>query len=143
MTSGAAPRAVWSILVVDDSHFVRSQLRSALEAHGARVTEAQNGSEGLWRAREQAFDLIVVDIHMPVMDGLRMIQEVRKLPEHGRTPIFVLTTDAATTRAEQGKNAGATAWLLKPVNLDLLWSGIQKVLTSSPARAASEQPVKK
>jgi two-component system, chemotaxis family, chemotaxis protein CheY len=126
----------WSILIVDDSHFIRSQLRIAFEAKGARVIEAENGSEGLWRAREHSIDLMVVDVHMPVMDGLRMIQEARKLPEHARTPIFVLTTDAAGCRADEGKKVGATAWMLKPVNPELLWKGIEKVLH----RAAPEAP---
>jgi two-component system, chemotaxis family, chemotaxis protein CheY len=137
----------WSILIVDDSYFVRSQLRSAFEAKGAKVIEAENGSEGLWRAREQAIDLIVVDIHMPVMDGVRMIQEVRKLDEHSATPIFVLTTDAAGSRVEEGKRAGATAWMLKPLNPELLWKGIEKVLgggsAKNDARDASAERTKK
>jgi two-component system, chemotaxis family, chemotaxis protein CheY len=126
-----------SILVVDDSDFVRSQVRAALEAKGIAVIEAHNGSEGLWRARENAVDLIVVDVHMPVMDGLKMIQEVRKLREHANTPIFVLTTDAAATRADQGKAAGATAWLLKPVNTELLWMGISKILRIGQSEPAT------
>jgi two-component system, chemotaxis family, chemotaxis protein CheY len=127
-----------SILVVDDSHFVRSQLRAAFEAKGVTVFEAENGREGLWRAREHAVDLMVVDVHMPIMDGLRMIQEVRKLPEHARTPIFVLTTDAAATRAEQGRAAGATAWLLKPVNTELLWRGVSKIFQTNPSSSPNE-----
>lgn len=118
----------WSILIVDDSSLVRSQLRAALEAKGARVVEAENGSEGLWRARENLVDLVVADIHMPVMDGIRMVEELRKLPEYATTPIFILTSDAATTRAEEGKKAGASAWILKPVKTDLLWKAIEKAL---------------
>lgn len=128
----------WSILIVDDSYFIRSQLRATFEAKGATVIEAENGSEGLWRAREHAVDLMVVDVHMPVMDGLRMIQEVRKLREHAHTPIFVLTTDAAGSRADEGKKVGATAWMLKPLNPELLWKGIEKVLL----RAAPDAPAK-
>jgi two-component system chemotaxis response regulator CheY len=127
-------------LVVDDSHFVRSQLRTLFEAKGARVTEAENGSEGLWRAREHAFDLIIVDVHMPVMDGIRMIQGVRKLPAHTTTPIFVLTTDAAGARAREGRHAGATAWLLKPFNPDLLWAGVQKALRGAVESDEPAQP---
>ena len=72
----------WQILVVDDSFAVRAQLRAELEKRGARVVEAENGREGLWRARENPVDLVVVDIHMPVMDGIRMVEELRKLPEY-------------------------------------------------------------
>jgi two-component system, chemotaxis family, chemotaxis protein CheY len=118
----------WSILIVDDSALIRSQLRAALEAKGARVVEAENGSEGLWRAREKLVDLIVADIHMPVMDGIRMVEELRKLPEYTNTPIFILTSDAASSRAEEGKRAGANAWILKPVKPELLWKAIEKAL---------------
>jgi two-component system, chemotaxis family, chemotaxis protein CheY len=118
----------WSILIVDDSSLVRSQLRAALEAKGAHVVEAENGSEGLWRAREKLVDLIIADIHMPVMDGIRMVEELRKLPEYATTPIFILTSDAATSRAEEGKKAGANAWILKPVKTELMWKAIEKAL---------------
>jgi len=77
----------WSILIVDDSSLIRSQLRAALEAKSVRVVEAENGSEGLWRARENLVDLIIADIHMPVMDGIRMVEELRKIPEYATTPI--------------------------------------------------------
>jgi two-component system chemotaxis response regulator CheY len=131
----------WSILIVDDSSLVRSQLRTGLEAKGARVVEAENGSEGLWRARENLVDLVIADIHMPVMDGLRMVEELRKLPEYATTPIFILTSDAASQRAEEGKKAGANAWILKPVKMELLWKAIEKALfgrtSSLPAMYAA------
>jgi two-component system, chemotaxis family, chemotaxis protein CheY len=127
----------WSILVVDDSAVARSQLRSAFEAKGARVTEAQNGREGLWRARAQLFDLVFTDVHMPVMDGLQMIQELRKQPEYAATPIFVLTSDAAATRASEGKKAGANAWVIKPISPDLLWKAVEKALFGKPGSEAT------
>jgi two-component system chemotaxis response regulator CheY len=129
----------WSILIVDDSSLVRGQLRAALEAKGARVVEAENGSEGLWRARENAVDLVVADIHMPVMDGIRMVEELRKIPEYVTTPIFILTSDAASSRAEEGKRAGANAWILKPVKTDLLWKAIEKALFGRAAPLPSVQ----
>lgn len=137
----------WSILVVDDSAVARSQLRIAFEAKGARVTEAENGREGLWRARAEAFDLVFTDVHMPVMDGLQMIQELRKQPEYAATPIFVLTSDAATSRASEGKKAGANAWVVKPISPDLLWKAVEKALfgkagsatkSSVPTRSANK-----
>lgn len=134
----------WCILIVDDSALVRSQLRAALEIKGARVVEAENGNEALWRARENAVDLVIADIHMPVMDGIRLVEELRRRPEHATTPIFILTSDAATTRAEEGKRAGANAWILKPVKPDLLWKAIEKALfgraSSLPAIQAAAAP---
>jgi len=103
-------------------------MRAAFEAKGARVVEAENGSEGLWRARAEQFDLITTDVHMPVMTGLQMIAELRKLPTYAATPIFVLTSDAAPARAADGRKAGADAWVLKPVDPELVWKTIEKVL---------------
>jgi two-component system chemotaxis response regulator CheY len=120
--------ASWSIFIVDDSATARSQLRVVFEAKGANVIEAANGQEGLWRARAQRMDLIFSDVHMPVMDGLQMIQELRKLPEYRTTPIFVLTSDATVTRAAEGKKAGASTWITKPIAPELLWKVVEKAL---------------
>ena len=133
----------WLILVVDDSVTTRALLRTALEAKGARVLEAENGRDGLWRARSEHVDLIVCDIHMPVMDGLEMIQELRKLPDYRTTPVFVLTSDATLSRAADGKKAGADAWVVKPVNPASLWKAVEKALLGKPgALAAGADPGK-
>lgn len=118
----------WSILLVDDSQLVRAQLRGPLEAKGVKVIEAEDGRQGLWRARENTVDLIIADIHMPIMDGISMVAELRKIPKYRDTPIFVLTSDAARTRAEEGKAAGANAWILKPVRPETIWKAIEKAL---------------
>lgn len=130
----------WVILIVDDSLSTRSLLRTAFEAKGARVLEAENGRDGLWRARSELADLVVCDIHMPVMDGLAMIQELRKLPQYRTTPVFVLTSDPTLSRAAEGKKAGADAWVVKPVNPVTLWKAIEKALFGKPARRPSGKP---
>lgn len=129
----------WQILVVDDSFAVRAQLRAELEKRGARVVEAENGREGLWRARESQVDLVLVDVHMPVMDGLRMIEELRRIPDYSETPIFILTSDAAGSRVDEGKKVGANAWILKPVKADLLWKAIDKALFGRPSGPQSAE----
>ena len=135
----------WLILVVDDSLTTRALLRSAFEAKGARVLEAENGRDGVWRARAERVDLVVCDVNMPVMGGLEMIQELRKLPEYQTTPVFVLTSDATLSRAAEGKKAGADAWVVKPVNPDSLWKAVEKVLlgkSSSPPPESASGPGK-
>jgi two-component system, chemotaxis family, chemotaxis protein CheY len=122
----------WSILIVDDSETSRAPLRTALAAKGVRVIEAENGKEGLLRARAESVDLIFSDIHMPIMDGLQMIRELRLLREYASTPIFVLTSDASGTRAAEGKSAGATGWIVKPVDPAVLWKVVEKSLFRIP-----------
>lgn len=127
----------WSILLVDDSETFRAPIRAALVAKGIRVIEAENGKEGLTRARTERVDLIFSDVHMPVMDGLQMVRELRALREYATTPIFVLTSDASGIRATEGKNAGATGWIVKPVRPDVLVKIVEKTLFGLPAREAA------
>jgi len=111
---------VGHVLVVDDALASRRQLSHCLEEAGLDVTEAAEGVEGLWRAREKPFDLVVTDIYMPTMDGLVFLSELRKLPQHGTTPVYVLTSDCSQERLARGRELGATAWIVKPTNLPVL-----------------------
>jgi two-component system chemotaxis response regulator CheY len=117
-----------SILIVDDSAAVRLQLRQALEDSGFSVLEAENGAKGLAIARESTVDLMIVDLNMPVMGGIEMIAKTRVLKEYKSTPIFVLTTESAASTVREGKAAGVTAWIVKPVHPDVLVKGIRAVL---------------
>ncbi len=118
------------VLMVDDSSTSRRQLRLALERVGIHVAEASEGVEGLWRARQQPFDLVLTDIHMPTMDGLEFIRELRKSPGYESTPIYVLTSDGSRDRLSEGRAAGATAWVIKPPNVPLLVEAIIKATTA-------------
>jgi two-component system, chemotaxis family, chemotaxis protein CheY len=77
---------------------------------------------------------------MPVMDGLQMIQELRKHPEFATVLIFVLTADAAGTRAAEGKKAGANAWIIKPINPELLWKAVEKALFGKQSGSHAKSP---
>lgn len=108
------------VLTVDDSSVARHQIRQAFEAVGVTVYEAAEGVEALWRARQQPFDVIITDIHMPAMDGLQLLRELRKTPGYEHTPVYVLTSDGSRDRLAEGRAAGATAWIVKPANMQLL-----------------------
>ena len=73
---------------------------------------------------------MIVDVNMPVMNGLEMVAEVRKLPEHAKTPIFMLTTESGTDIAAEGRRVGVTAWIVKPFKPAILLKGIEKVVTN-------------
>jgi len=117
-----------TVLIVDDSASVRRQLRRALEGDGYSVVEAENGQRGIDAIGDGPVDLMIVDVNMPVMDGLEMIGKVRELQTHKNTPIFVLTTESSVSMVKQGKALGATAWIVKPVKADVLVKGIRGVL---------------
>ncbi len=116
------------ILTVDDSASIRQTIKIALSSEGHRVAEAADGAEGVRKAEAAAYDLIITDLNMPVMDGLTMIRELRKKPAHAGTPIIFLTTESDAAMKAQAKAAGATGWLTKPFNPDQLVKIVTKVL---------------
>jgi two-component system, chemotaxis family, chemotaxis protein CheY len=117
------------VLLVDDSAPFRRQVGGALEASGLSVIEATEGVEAMWRARsEGVFDLVLLDIHMPNMDGLTFIRQVRKLTGYSHIPIVVVTSDGSRERRLEGRSAGATAWLLKPPDLPGLINAVHASL---------------
>jgi two-component system chemotaxis response regulator CheY len=117
-----------TVLIVDDSPTARLQVRVLLEEAGYQVVEADHGLEGLELARQTAFAAIVVDVNMPVMTGIEMIRAVRQLVAHRSTPIFVASTEAAPQAVAEGMAAGATAWLIKPVDAEVLLPAIGQAL---------------
>ena len=117
-----------TVLVVDDSATMRQQTRTLLQTNGYTVVEAGNGQEGLDAAKGAAVGLVIVDVNMPVMNGIEMIGKLRKMDLYGKTPIFVLTTESSGNIVSQGKAAGATAWIVKPFNPQILLAAVKKVL---------------
>jgi two-component system chemotaxis response regulator CheY len=124
-------------LVVDDAAVARRELCQALEQAGFKVTVAAEGVEGLWRARETPFDLVVTDVHMPTMDGLQFLAELRRLPNYESTPVFVLTSDRSTERLSRGRQLGATAWVIKPPNLPGLVSAVRDAVEARRSAAGA------
>ena len=119
-----------SILAVDDSASIRQAIKIALTSEGYAVTEAGDGAEGLAKAGAAAFDLIITDLNMPVMDGLTMIRQLRAGAGHTGVPILFLTTESDPEIKAQAKAAGATGWLTKPFDPEQLVRIVKKVLAS-------------
>jgi two-component system chemotaxis response regulator CheY len=117
-----------SILAVDDSESMRIAVRTALSGAGYVVTEAVNGADGVEKAKQERFDLIVTDLNMPVMDGLTMIEHLRQSPTHVGVPIIFLTTESDAAMKQHATAAGATGWLTKPFDPDQLLKIVKKVL---------------
>lgn len=99
-----------------------------LKQEGYQVVEAGNGQEALTKAKGGRFDLVLTDVNMPVMDGITLCSELRKLPTFKFTPVLMLTTESSADMKQQGKSAGATGWLVKPFNPEKLISTIKRVV---------------
>lgn len=116
------------VLVVDDSNAIRQLLSKTLSTIGHTVSSCEDGSQGLELAKKKSFDLVITDINMPEMDGLRLISKLRELPDYRIKPILVLSTEYSQEMKQKGKEAGATGWLVKPFNPSTLLDVIAKVL---------------
>ncbi len=117
-----------TILAVDDSASMRQMVSFTLKGAGFDVVEAADGQQALDKAKSGEFDLVLSDVNMPVMDGIELVKNLRALPNYKFTPILMLTTESAGDKKMQGKNAGATGWLVKPFNPEQLLATIRKVL---------------
>lgn len=102
------------ILVVDDASTVRMYHRGILEDAGFTVDEAVNGVEALEKALESTFDLYVVDINMPKMDGYQFLNQLRT-ESIDQAPALMVSTEAEPSDLAKAYTAGANAYLVKPI----------------------------
>jgi two-component system chemotaxis response regulator CheY len=99
-----------------------------LTSAGHEVVEAPDGNQALATAKSKKFDLVITDVNMPGMNGIDLVQSLRALPDCKFIPILVLTTEAGAELKQKGKNAGATGWIVKPFNPEVLLETLKKVL---------------
>ncbi len=116
------------ILAVDDSASMRGMVAFTLRGAGYEVFEAENGELGLDAARGAAYDLVLADVNMPVMDGISMVRQLRAMDTYKGVPILMLTTESHTEKKMEGKAAGATGWLVKPFDPEQLLATVKRVL---------------
>ncbi len=116
-----------SVLVIDDDRSLRALIRSALEEEGYWVHQAANGLEGLKVLAQHTPDIILLDMRMPVIDGLAFARELRA--HYGsRLPVVLVT--AATDAEKRAQQVGAAEWLVKPFELNELVSTVNRLLGS-------------
>lgn len=103
-------------LVVEDSPTMRQLILFALRRiQGAKVVEASDGIDALKKIAVEKFNLIITDINMPVMDGLKLVSLIRENDQHRETPIIIITSDLSEEQRKIGLAVGANAYLTKPI----------------------------
>jgi len=117
-----------TILIVDDSASVRSVVGITLKGAGYTVIEACDGRDALSKLTGQKIHLIVSDVNMPNMDGISFVREAKKLPNYKFTPVCMLTTEAEQSKMDEGKAAGAKAWIVKPFQPPKLLDVVSKLI---------------
>jgi two-component system chemotaxis response regulator CheY len=121
------------ILVVDDATVVRLYYRQILEREGYGVEEAINGIEGLEKAMQSSFDLCIVDVNMPLMDGYAFLHALRREPATRALPALMTTSEAGPEDHRTALKAGANAYLVKPVAQNQLALYVAAMLGRTPA----------
>ncbi|MGY6634403.1 MAG: response regulator [Alkalilacustris sp.] len=116
-----------TVLTVDDSKAIRDMVAFTLQPLGYRVIGAADGAEGLSKFRSEAVNLVITDLNMPVMNGIDMIRKLRAEPRGAGVPIVMLTTETKPEMKAQGKAAGATGWINKPFDADMLLAVAKKL----------------
>ena len=117
-----------TVLVADDKPTGRELVRTVLEKSGYTVIEASDGLEAVKFARERKPDLIILDLHMPGLDGFGVIQQLRADAEFARTPIMALTASAMQGDRERALSIGFTGYITKPIRLGALRGEVERLL---------------
>jgi two-component system, chemotaxis family, chemotaxis protein CheY len=124
------------VLVVDDSQHLRRLMVHALERlRNASCVEASDGAEALKKAHDGPFDLVLTDINMPVLDGLKLVSHLRQDPAHARVPIVVITTESAAGDRERAMRLGASAFLVKPVQAHQVLATVARLIQREEVRS--------
>ncbi len=138
------------VLVVEDNRVNQEVAVRMLRRLGCEVTVAENGAEGLAMANAREYDIIFMDMQMPIMDGLEATRAIRKSHAHGRVvPIVAMTANAFATDREACLAAGMNEFLTKPIERDAVLATLNRVLSGriaprqmhpAEARQATEEP---
>ncbi|AUH52404.1 two-component system response regulator [Chromobacterium sp. ATCC 53434] len=117
-----------TILIVDDSTTLRQVVKMTLAGAGYDVLEAGNGKEALDILDGRKIHLIISDVNMPQLDGIGLLKSIKQLPHYKFTPVIMLTTESAEDKKQEGKEAGAKAWVIKPFQPPVLLTAVSKLI---------------
>ena len=116
------------ILITDDSASIRQMVSFSLKGSGYEVIEAVDGKDAIAKLNGTPIHMLITDINMPNLDGIQLIREVRANPVYKFIPIIILTTDSQEEKILEGKNAGATGWIVKPCKPEQILAVAKKML---------------
>jgi two-component system chemotaxis response regulator CheY len=120
------------IVIVEDSSTMRQLLRFAIQRLGnVEILEAKDGLEGLKIIRQGDIDVALVDINMPLMDGLKMVQLLRQDPQIANLEIIIITTEGKEEMKEKARNLGVKYYITKPINQTQVVNTLRGILQGS------------
>ncbi|RQO73284.1 two-component system response regulator [Aquitalea sp. FJL05] len=117
-----------SVLIVDDSASIRATVSIALKGAGYNVIEALDGNDALYKLQGTRVNLVISDVNMPGMDGITLLKRLREGPATRFLPVIMLTTEGSDDKKNQGREAGAKAWVVKPFDPVKLLDAVAKLI---------------
>ncbi|KIU28771.1 MULTISPECIES: response regulator [Sphingomonas] len=125
-----------NVLFIEDDRMNRRVVRDMLDVAGVGMVEAENAEAGLAAIEAETFDMLLIDLRMPGMDGITAIGHIRARPDDkANVPIIVITADTALDLRERCLAAGANEVLFKPVAMDALFEAMGRILAQDPGGA--------
>jgi two-component system, chemotaxis family, chemotaxis protein CheY len=125
------------VLIADDSLTIRMMLKSLLKQIGITdVAEAGDGAQALEVVGRGSIDLMLLDLHMPQLDGLGCLAELRKQPATARLPVVIVSSDASPEQMAHARELGVTAYIRKPFRIEAL----REALAAAVERPATQKP---
>lgn len=117
-----------TVMVVDDSASIRQVMSLTLAKAGYDVFEACDGADALGKLSGQKVNLIVCDVNMPNMDGISFLKALKASQGYRFTPVIMLTTESQESKKQEGKEAGARAWVVKPFKPEQMLEAVSKLI---------------
>ncbi|MDU9408662.1 MULTISPECIES: response regulator [Pseudomonas] len=117
-----------TVLIVDDSASIRQVVSITLKGAGYDVIEGCDGKDALGKLDGRKVHLIISDVNMPNMDGITFLKNVKQLPAYKFTPVIMLTTEAGEAKKDEGRAAGAKAWVVKPFQPAQMLNAVSKLI---------------
>lgn len=119
----------YCFLIVEDSPTMRQLISFSLKRiQNSKIVEASDGVDALKKLSEGKFHLIIADINMPMMDGLKLLSIIRKDPQYNNVPVIIVTTEGAEADRDKGMKLGANAYLPKPIQTNDLVKTVKGLL---------------
>jgi two-component system chemotaxis response regulator CheY len=116
-----------TILVIDDSASLRQIVAMALKGAGYTVLEAGDGMAALALLDGRKIGMAVCDVNMPRMNGIEFVKAAKALPAYRFLPVLMLTTESQESKKDEGRAAGAKAWMVKPFSPSSLLNAVSKL----------------
>ena len=117
-----------SVLVIDDESSVGTLLKINLRQKGFNVETAESGAEGILKAEKKHFDLIILDVALPGMDGIEICQTLKELDRYSVVPIVMISSRSDSVTMEKAKLAGAAEYMVKPFTFEDLIYRVEDLL---------------